>query len=50
MGLQNQLRHLVLRALPDAQGRLVDRLLRDTDRCSFVYARGVLSVELPEPG
>ena len=46
----NRLKHLVLRALPDAQGRLVDHLLRDTDRCSFVYARGVLSVELPEPG
>ena len=44
----NQLKHLVLRALPDAQGRLVDRLLRDTDRCSFVYTRGVLSVELPD--
>lgn len=44
----NELKHLVLRALPDARGVLVDRVLRDTDRCRFFYARGVLSVELPE--
>jgi hypothetical protein len=43
----NQLKHLVLRALPDAEGLLMDRVLRDTDRCTFRYARGVLSAEFP---
>ena len=42
----NQLKHLVLLALPDAQGLLVDRVLRDTDRCTFRYTRGVLSAEV----
>jgi hypothetical protein len=43
----NQLKHLVLRALPDAQGLLVDRVLRDSDPCTFRYAAGVLSAEIP---
>lgn len=45
----NQVKHLVLRSLPDEQGRLTDRVLRDSDRCTFRYARGVLSAEVPGP-
>jgi hypothetical protein len=45
----NQVKHLVLRSLPDEQGRLADRVLRDTDRCTFRYLRGVLSAEIPGP-
>jgi hypothetical protein len=42
----NQLKHLVLHALPDAQGLLVDRVLRVSDPCTFRYAEGVLSAEV----
>jgi hypothetical protein len=43
----NQVKHLVLCGVPDEEGRLVDRVLRESDDCTFRYAAGVLSASCP---
>jgi hypothetical protein len=41
----NLLKHLVLKALPDAEGRLADRVLPAGQACTFRLAGGVLSAD-----
>lgn len=41
----NLLKHLVLKALPDAEGRLADRVLRAGQACMFSLGDGVLSAD-----
>lgn len=43
----NLVKHLVLCGLPDEDGRLVERVLRENDACTFCYAAGVLSAHCP---
>lgn len=47
----NEVKHLVLRALPDAHGVLHDRVLLDGQACTFRLGHGVLRADLgPAPG
>jgi hypothetical protein len=43
----NRVKHVLLCGLPDEEGRLVDRVLRENDACTFRYAAGVLSAQCP---